>query len=359
MATKPTTPPKFLKDLLEARSPSGYEDEARKVLEQHVKKKTDDYCVDSMGNVFATANLKGDPVFMMAGHIDELGLIIRYIDEKGFLYFDTIGGHDRGLISGRRVDILTERGIIKGVTGKRALHLMTPEERKKVPELHRMWIDIGVGTKKEAEKLVQVGDAAVYDHSVAMVRGSIANSRAFDDKSGAYAVMETLRRVSGKKNLNAKVVSVATAQEEIGVRGATTAAHAVNPDVAIAVDVGHATDHPDCDKRKYGDFKLGGGPIISRGPNIHPDVYQRLVEVAKERGIPYQLEAEARPTGTDARAIQVARSGIATGLVSIPLRYMHTPCETMDLVDIENTVKLLEGFALSLKKGEFKFGVPA
>ena len=352
-------PPKFLKDLLEARSPSGYEDEARSVLTKHVRSKADDYCVDSMGNVFATANVKSSPTLMLAGHIDELGLIIRYIDENGFLYFDTIGGHDKGLISGRRVDILTDGGIVKGVTGKRALHLMTPDERKKVPELHRMWIDIGVSGKNEAEKLVKVGDAAVYDHALDMVRGSIANSRAFDDKSGAYTVMEALLRVVGKKNLKAKVVSVATTQEEIGVRGATTAAHAVNPDVAIAVDVGHATDHPDCNKRKHGDYKLGGGPIICRGPNIQPDVYLRLVKVAEEKDIPYQLEAEARPTGTDARAIQVARSGVATGLVSIPLRYMHTPCETMDLEDIENTVKLLEGFALSLKKGEFQYGVPA
>lgn len=355
---KPTRPPKFLKDLLEARSPSGYEDEAREVVKKHVKAKADDYCVDSMGNVFATVNPEGGPTLMMAGHIDELGFIIHYIDDNGFLYFDTIGGHDRILLSGRRVDIMTENGIVKGITGKRAIHLMSPEERKKVPELHHMWIDIGVSSKNEAQKLVKIGDAAVYDHAVDMIRGSIANSRAFDDKSGAYAVMETLRRVASKKGLQARVTSVATTQEEIGVRGATPAAHALNPDVAIAVDVGHATDHPDCSKRKHGDYKLSGGPIICRGPNIHPEVYQRLTEVAETKGIPYQLEAEARPTGTDARAIQIARSGIATGLVSIPLRYMHTPCETMDLVDIENTVKLLETFALSLKKGEFQFDKP-
>jgi tetrahedral aminopeptidase len=356
--TKLNQPPKFLRDLLEARSPSGYENEARAVIEKHIKAKSDDYCTDSIGNVFATVNPNGGPSLMMAGHIDELGLIIRYIDENGFLYFDTIGGHDRGLISGRRIDILTENGIVKGVTGKRALHLMTVEERKKVPELHLMWIDIGVNNKKEASKLVKVGDAAVYNHGVDMIRGSIANSRAFDDKAGAYTVMETLRRVATKKQLHARVTSVATAQEEIGVRGATTAAHALNPDVAIAVDVGHATDHPDCDKRKYGDYKLSGGPILCRGPNIHPQVYQRLADVAEDKGIPYQLEAEARPTGTDARAIQITRSGIATGLVAIPLRYMHTPCETMDLADIENTIKLLEGFALSLKKGEFQFNSP-
>ena len=212
---------------------------------------------------------------------------------------------------------MTEKGTVKGVTGKRAIHLMSPEERKKVPELHQMWIDIGVKTKKEAQRLVKVGDPAVYNHGMEIVRGSIANSRAFDDKSGAYAVMETLRRLSTSKKLAARVTSVATTQEEIGVRGAMTAAHALNPDVAIAVDVGHATDHPDCNQRKYGEYYLGGGPILCRGPNIHPDVYVRLAKVAKDQGIPYQLEAEARPTGTDARAIQVTRAGIATGLVAI------------------------------------------
>jgi putative aminopeptidase FrvX len=351
--------PGFLNDLLNARSPSGFEDEARDVLEKHVKGSCDDYCVDALGNVYATLNPEATPSLMLAGHIDELGFIIQYIDDNGFLYFDTIGGHDKSLISGRRLDILASDGVIRGVTGKRPLHLMTVEDRKKVPELHEMWIDIGAKDKKEAEALVKVGDTAVYSHSCEVIRGTVVNSRAIDDKSGAYTVMETVRRLSGNKDLAAKLVSVGTSQEEIGVRGATTATHIVKPDVAICVDVGFATDHPDCDKRKHGDFKMGGGPVLTRGPNVHPDVFARLLEVAESRSIPYQLEADARPISADARAMQTAGDGVATGMVSIPLRYMHTPCETVDLRDIEWVVQLLEGFALSLQPGDFQYGRPA
>jgi putative aminopeptidase FrvX len=351
--------PEFFSELLKARSPSGSEGEARDVLKKYVKEKSDDYCVDSMGSVYATLNGNGGPKLMLAGHIDELGLIIRYIDDRGFLYFDTLGGHDKSLISGRRLDIMTKDGVIRGVTGKRPLHLMSEADRKKVPELDKMWIDIGVSTKKEAEELVRVGDVAVYSHSVEIIRGSVINSRAIDDKSGAYAVMEVIRRLSGNSSLMAKLVSVGTSQEEVGVRGATTATYIVKPNVAICVDVGFATDHPDCDNRKHGDYKMGGGPVLTRGPNIHPQVFDRLVEVAEKRGIPYQLEADARPISADARAMQVSGEGVATGMISIPLRYMHTPCETVDLRDIEWTVQLLEGFALSLQPGEFQYGKPS
>lgn len=304
-----------------------------------------------MGNRFATVNPGGDPSILFAGHIDELGLIITYINDKGFLYFDTLGGHDKSMISGRRVSILTQHGIVKGVTGKRAIHLMSPEDRKKVPETHEIWIDLGVKSKAEAEALVRIGDCAVYDQSFELINGSIGVARAFDDKAGAYAVLEAVRRLSTGK-LAARVTAAATTQEEIGTRGAMTAAFSENPDFAIAVDVGHATDSPDCDPRKYGQFIQGGGPIVCRGPNINPVIFERIVQVAEKEGIPYQLEADPRPTGTDARAIQVAQAGIATGLLSIPLRYMHTPSEMVDLEDIENTVKLLVAVARSLKKGE-------
>jgi endoglucanase len=296
-------------------------------------------------------NPNGDPSILFTGHIDELGLIVTYINEKGFVYFDTLGGHDKSMISGRRVSILTRNGIVKGVTGKRAIHLMTAEDRKKVPQTHEIWIDLGVQSKEEAEALVRIGDCAVYDQSFELVRGSVGVARAFDDKAGAYAVLEAVRRLS-KGKLAAKVTAAATTQEEIGTRGAMTAAFSENPDFAIAVDVGHATDYPDCDPRKYGSFKQGGGPIVCRGPNINPVIFERIVEVAEKHTIPYQLEADPRPTGTDARAIQVAQAGIATGLLSIPLRYMHTPSEMVDLEDIEHTVQLLVAVARSLKKGE-------
>ena len=346
--------PAFLTELLHARSPSGYEFEAQAVFDRHVKPAADQYACDALGNRIATLNPKGDPVLMFAGHMDELGLLITFVNKDGFLYFDTIGGHDRTVISGRRVVIQTKNGPVKGVTGKRAVHLMDENDRKKVPEIHEIWIDIGARSKKEALERVAIGDVATYDHEFELIHGSIGASRAFDNKVGAYIVGETLIRLarSGKKPA-AKVVSVATAQEEIGVRGATTSGYAVNPHLAVAVDVGHATDHPDCDQRKYGETKLGAGPIICRGPNINPKIYERLVQAAKKLRLPYQLEADPRPTGTDARAIQMGRGGVATGLVSIPLRYMHTPSEVVDLEDVERCVQLFVAFALALEKGDY------
>jgi putative aminopeptidase FrvX len=302
----------------------------------------------------ATLNPGGDPVLMLAGHMDELGLILTYVNKDGFIYFDTIGGHDRTVISGRRVVIQTARGPVKGVTGKRAIHLMDENDRKKVPEIHEMWIDIGARSKREALARVAIGDVATYDHEFELLHGTIAASRAFDNKVGAYIVGETLIRLAAqRKQLKARVVSVATAQEEIGVRGATTSAYTVNPHLAVAVDVGHATDHPDCDNRKYGETKLGAGPILCRGPNINPKVFARLHQTAKALRLPIQFEADPRPTGTDARAIQMGRGGVATGLVSIPLRYMHTPSEVVDLKDVERCVQLFVGFALSLAPGEY------
>ncbi|HWA07887.1 MAG TPA: M42 family metallopeptidase [Opitutaceae bacterium] len=346
--------PSFLAELLHARSPSGYEGEAQAVFDRHVKPAADEYAPDALGNRIATLNPAGDPVLMLAGHMDELGLIVTYVNKDGFIYFDTIGGHDRTVISGRRVIIQTAAGPVKGVTGKRAIHLMDEGDRKKVPEIHEIWIDIGARSKKEALERVAIGDVATYDHELELIQGSIGTARAFDNKVGAYIVGETLIRLAKeRKKIAAKVVSVATAQEEIGVRGATTSAYAVNPHLAVAVDVGHATDHPDCDNRKYGETKLSGGPILCRGANINPKVFDRLLKAAKKLKIPYQLEADPRPTGTDARAIQMGRGGVATGLISVPLRYMHTPSEVVDLEDVERCVQLLVEFAKGLEKGDY------
>jgi putative aminopeptidase FrvX len=348
-----TVVPAFLAELLAARSPSGAEQEAQAVFDAHVRPFADRYENDTLGNRIATLNTAGDPVLLLAGHIDELGLQISYVNKDGYLYFNTIGGHDRVMIPGRRVIIATQQGPILGVTGKRAIHLMDEADRKKVPEIHEMWIDIGAKSKKEALARVRLGDVATYQPGFELLHGSIGVARAFDDKVGAYVVGEVLRRLAPqRKKLAAQVVAVATAQEEIGTRGATTAAYSVAPHLAIAVDVGHATDHPDCDPRKHGETTLGGGPIICRGPNINPFIYDRLAAAAAAIGIPHQFEADPRPTGTDARALQMGRGGVATGLVSIPLRYMHTPSELVDLADVERTVQLLVAFALGLKKGD-------
>ena len=346
--------PAFLLELLNARSPSGYEEEARAVVEKRVKAAADSFEVDALGSCHATLGAKGSPTLMLAGHMDELGLQIKHVNDKGFLYFDVIGGHDRVLISGRRVSILTRSGVVKGITGKRAVHLMSPEDRKKVPELHQMWIDIGAKSKEEALSRVMIGDSAVYDVGFEPLHGSLAVSRAFDDKTGCYAVNEALLRLAKAKGRKpaAKVVAVSTSQEEIGVRGATSSAYLADPDVALVVDVSHATDHPDADHRKYGAFTLGGGPILTRGANVHPAVFNRLADCAEKEGIAVQIEADPRPTGTDARAIQVARGGVPTGIVGIPLRYMHTPAEMIDLNDLEDVVRLLVAFARTLKRGE-------
>jgi putative aminopeptidase FrvX len=348
-------PPEFLTELLHARSPSGYEAEAQAVFDRFVKPHADGYTADVMGNRIATLNPSGDPTLMLAGHMDELGLIVTYINKDGFIYFDTIGGHDRTVISGRRVVIQTAKGPVKGVTGKRAIHLMDEADRKKVPEIHEIWIDIGARSKKEALGRVSIGDAATYDHEFELITGSIGTARGFDNKVGAYVVGETLIRLSGEsRKFAAKVVAVATSQEEIGVRGAIASGYSVDPQVALVVDVSHATDHPDCDNRKYGETKLSAGPIICRGPNVNARVFDGLVRAAKKAKLPYQLEGDPRPTGTDARAVQMARGGVATGLVSIPLRYMHTPSEVVDLEDVERCIRLFTEFAKGIEEGDYR-----
>ena len=349
-SAKPAAYPEFLKELLEAKSPTGHEFAAQKVIDDHVEKSADKYSKDALGNRIAELKGDGGPTLMFAGHIDEIGLIISHVDDKGYLYFEFLGGHDQIIPSGRRLHILTRNGPVLGITGKRAVHLLSPEDRKRVPERHDMWIDIGVNNRADALAIVRIGDPAIYTDGPEILRGSIGVARAFDDKAGAYVCMEAFRRLSKEKNLAARVVSVATTQEEIGTRGAQVAAQGINPQVSIAVDVGHATDHPDADNRKFGRFTLSGGPIIARGPNINPLVYDQMVEAAESIGIPYQVGAESRPTGTDARAIQMAGAGVACGLLSIPLRYMHTPGEVVDLNVVEQSVQLLVEFACRVKK---------
>jgi len=342
--------PPFLKDLLIAKSPTGHEFAAQAVIDAYVEKSADTYTKDSIGNRIPTLKGNGGQTLMFAGHIDEIGLIISHVDDKGYLYFEFLGGHDQIIPSGRRLHILTRNGPVLGITGKRAVHLLSPEDRKRVPERHDMWIDIGVNNRADALTIVRIGDPAVYTDGPEILRGSIGVARAFDDKAGAYVCMEAFRRLAKEKSLAATVASVATTQEEIGTRGAQVAAQGIKPDVSIAVDVGHATDHPDADNRKFGRFTLSGGPVIARGPNINPVVYDQMVEAAESLGIPYQIGAESRPTGTDARAIQMAHSGVACGLLSIPLRYMHTPGEVVDLAVVEQSVQLLVEFACRVKK---------
>lgn len=333
----------FLKALVEAPSPSGYEQPAQKIWREYMAAYADEVRTDLHGNCIAVKNKPGSPRILLAGHCDELGFQVKYITDEGYIHFATIGGFDVNIIPGRRVYIHTRNGPVLGVLGKKAIHLMTEEERKKTPELHELWIDIGAKDKAEAEALVSVGDCATYTIGFEPLRGDLYISRGFDDKAGSFAVGEVLRLLADKHFAGA-VYAVSTVQEEVGLRGAHTSAFGVDPKVGIAVDVTHATDSPGMDKRRYGEVKLGAGPVITRGANINPMVEHMLIEVAKEEGIPYQVEAYPRGTGTDANAIQLTRAGVATGLVSIPLRYMHTSVEVLSLQDLANVSRLIAAF---------------
>jgi putative aminopeptidase FrvX len=340
----------FLKALLEAPSPSGFEQPAQKVWREHVEPHADRIETDVHGNCIAIKNKKGGPRVLLAGHCDELGFMVNYISDEGFIYFRTIGGFDLNIIPGRRVYIHSRKGPVMGVTGKKAIHVMTAKDREKTMEIQDLWIDIGVKDKKEAESLVSIGDPITYTTAFEELRGDLAISRGFDDKAGSFAVGEVMRLLSDQ-SFKAAVYSVSTVQEEVGLRGARTSAFGVDPKVGIAVDVTHATDHPDMDKRRVGDIKLGGGPAICRGANINPVVERMLIQVAEDEKIPYQIEGEPGGTGTDANAIQLTRSGVATGLIGIPLRYMHTAVEVASLKDIENVSKLLAAFIKRVDDG--------
>ncbi len=338
----------FLRELIATISPSGFEGEASQVWRKYVEEFADEVRVDVHGNTIAVVNPGGKPVLMLAGHIDEIGLMVRHVDENGYLYFGPIGGWDAQILQGQRVWVLGKNGErILGVVGKKPIHLLDPKEREKVPKLYELWIDIGAKNREEALEQVDIGAPVVVAAGMEELQNGILVGRGFDDRVGAFVVAEALR-LARQKKLKAAVYAVATVQEEIGLRGARTSAFGINPDVGIAVDVTFSTDYPGVDKRRIGEIKLGGGPVIARGPNINPRVFDLLVKVAQRAKIPYQVEGIPYGTGTDANVIQLTRAGVATGLVSIPNRYMHSPVELVHEKDLENIARLLAGFAAAL-----------
>jgi endoglucanase len=333
----------FLRNILKSPSPSGYEQPVQKLWREYVSQYAPARA-DSHGNAIGTMNESGTPRIMFAGHCDELGFLIRYIDDKGFLYFGPIGGFDETIVPGRRVTIHTANGPVNGVIGKTPIHLIKADDRKKGAEINDLWIDVGAKDKADAESIVSIGDPATYQYDFMDMRNGLAAARGFDDRIGSFIVAEVIASLTGK-SLKAAVYSVSTVQEEIGLRGAKTSAYGIDPQIGIATDVTFATDQPGVEPKQVGDIKLGGGPVIARGPNINPAVYDLLVATAKKLKIPYQVEGISRATGTDANAIQVNAAGVAAGLVSVPLRYMHTPVEMLALTDVEQTIALLAGFA--------------
>jgi endoglucanase len=337
----------FLKDLLHTPSASGFERGIQDVVRAWAKPYADEVRTDRHGNVLAVRHSEGHPRVMLAGHCDQIALMVQHIDDNGFLYVQPIGGWDMQILLGQNLTVWTASGPVVGVVSRRAPHLLTSDERNKVPLFTDIWVDIGVKDRKEAEELVAPGDSVTFELGTREMRNGLVSSPGLDDKVGVWVVMEALRLMHGKP-LQASIWGVSTVQEEIGLRGATTSAYGIHPTVGIAVDVCHATDTPGNDKKQLGDTKLGAGPALFRGPNINPHVFDRLRDTAKAHEIPVQLRGTPRATGTDANAIQLARDGVATGLVGIPNRYMHSPVEVVSLDDLEKAARLLAEFCLSL-----------
>ena len=334
----------FLRDVVNTPSPSGYEQQAARVFREY----TGTFAAtetDVMGNTYATINADAPVRVMLTGHIDELGFIVKHIGDDGLLYVAPVGGHDSIIPFGQRVWVHGFGARVNGVMGRRAIHLMSPDERTKRPELHELWVDIGARDGDQAKEIIRLGDPITYQYEMAELLDDRVAARGFDDKMGAWVVAETLRVLADDMaGLHCSVTAVATVQEEIGLRGAHTAAYRCNPLVGIAVDVCHSIDYPGGDKKRHGDTVLGKGPVVCRGANINPVVFNMLVKAAQEADIPLQLEVAAGGTGTDANAIQLSRAGVAAGLVAVPLRYMHTPGEVLSLADMDNTVALLAAF---------------
>lgn len=343
----------FLRRLINTPSPVGHEARGQRVWLDYAKQFADETFSDTYGNCVAVLNKGGSPRVMLAGHADEIAMAVNYINDEGFIYVRKMGGVDAAITKAQRVTIHTRNGPVKGVVGNVAPHLMKEEKEPKPPKIHDLFIDIGVSSRKDAEKLVQVGNPITLVDEFDLLRNDLAVARAFDNRIGTFAVIEALRLLKESKGkLQAEVCAVSNVQEEVGLFGARQIAYSLKPDVAVVVDVTHATDYPTVNKPQHGDIKVGKGPTITHGGCNHPEVVARLEQVARNKKIPLQHEAISSTSGTDTDGIFWTRGGIASALVSLPNRYMHSPVEVVSLKDLAMIPDLLAAFAASLKAGE-------
>ncbi len=344
----------FLQALVAAPSPSGYEQPAQRVFRDYIATFAQ-VTTDVLGNVtgFVAGAHSELPTVMLIGHSDEIGFQVKYIDDNGFLYFGAIGGVDPHLTPGKRVKIHTRTGALTGVIGKKPIHLMLEEERKTVVKLDAQYIDIGAGSKLEAQQHVRVGDPVTFAVELQRLLGDRVTSRGFDDKAGSFVVAEVLRLVAAapeKPPVN--LYGVSSVQEEVGLRGGTTSSYSIKPDVGICVEVDFCTDQPDVEKKHNGEVGLGKGPIVPRGANINPALFELLAATAEQEKIPLQFTGIPRASGTDANVMQISRGGVATALVKVPLRYMHTPVEVISLADLESCAQLIVAALYRIKGRE-------
>jgi endoglucanase len=335
----------FLKDLTNAPSPSGYELPAANVFRAYTQPIADRVTTDVHGNVAAILNPDAPMRIMLAGHIDEIGFIVHYISDEGMLYFKPMGGHDSVIPVGQRVWV-HGRERLAGIIGRKAIHLLEEEERKKKPEMKDLWIDVGAASRAEVEGIVRLGDVVTFQYEFQMLMGDRATARGFDNKMGAFVVAEALRLLKEEGGLDPQVgvYAVATVQEEIGLRGARTASFSVDAQTGLAVDVNHAVDYPGVSKARYGQLDIGKGPSVTRGPNVNHVTFDLIAQAAAEDGIPIQISVSPAGTGTDANAMQLNKGGMATGLLGVALRYMHTPCEVLSLKDVEACARLMAAY---------------
>ena len=343
----------FLRRLVNTPSPSGHEVRGQRVWIDYVKQYSDETFSDAYGNCVAVLNKGGSPRLMLAAHADEIAMAVNYINDEGFIYVRKLGGIDAAITKAQRVVIHARNGPVKGVVGNVAPHLAKLDKQRKLPQIHDLFIDIGAGNRREAEKLVHIGDPITLADEFELLRNDLAVARAFDNRIGTFAVAEALRLLrESKRRLNAEICAVSNIMEEVGLLGARQIAYSLKPDVALVVDVTHATDYPTVNKPQHGDVKIGQGPTVTHGGCNHPQVVARIEAVAKQKRINLQHEAMSATSGTDTDVIFWTRGGIPSALISLPNRYMHSPVELVSLNDLEKIPELLAHFALSLKRGE-------
>ncbi len=338
----------FLKELVACAAPSGFEQDGQRLMAHYLKSAGVESAFDVHGNLHAVLNENAPVKVMLEAHCDEIGFLVSYIDERGLIYLIPNGGVTVPTVLGERVIIQGKNGPVNGVFGVRPPHLMSAKERDNVApkDLSEAPVDIGASSREEAEQLVALGAPAVIDAAWRDLAGTRVAARGFDNRIGAFIVTEVMRRLAEEPlaPLNVALHLVGSVQEELGLIGGHTSAYLVNPDIGICLDVGFATDVHPSDKKKVGDIRLGGGPVIGTGPCYNPNLRQLLIDTAKLEEIPLQQAVRARASGNNAYAMRMERGGAAVALISIPLRYMHSPVETLDLTDVEQIIRLLCAF---------------
>ncbi|WP_420455264.1 M42 family metallopeptidase [Rubrivirga sp.] len=341
----------FLFDLLRTPSPTGFEAPGQRLWAARANGRADRVESDAYGNAWAVREgRKNAPTVLLEAHADEIGFAIKYVTDDGFLRVDRIGGSDHVIARARRLVFLGSKGAVPGILGNTAIHLRDRDKDEKAPKVEELFVDVGASSPEEVAALgLRVGHPAVYAAAAEMLTDRLVTGRALDNRLGGFVLTQVLGELASGKKHAATVTALNAVQEEIGGNGAKMAAHAIRPDLAVVLDVTHATDSPGIEKAKHGEVKLGQGPTVTHGTVNHPAVVARLVEVAQAEGVPLQHESSSRYSGTDTDVIFTSRAGIPSALVSIPMRYMHSTVETVDLADVEHTVALLAAFARSVR----------